>query len=136
MKKRQLIVFWVTIIVILNGCGTIDIFNSDDSIWEAEQLYEESEAFTSLDDINNNHLLVAGYCPEFLGFEGPPVICFGNYRYCFIFDDGYVFCANHYAFYEPKGSYDSGKDFQDVYCIGRVNCTPKSGQLKVEQTRF
>lgn len=113
-----------------NGSG------EEKPLWEAEQEYKEIDGFSSAENISMDNLLVACVVKDFEHFSGavePPEKCYGNNRYCLVFKDGYVYCANLYCEYEPNGvgfgsasanstTQDNVWDrLKDVYCIGRVS---------------
>ncbi|MBR3517154.1 MAG: hypothetical protein IKO10_12670 [Lachnospiraceae bacterium] len=143
----KIICIVITVSIVLCGCAhnqtqevnSQDILVSNNSIkWESEYEYVEIENFGEIDNINMGNLLVMSVIPHnksyfMMGFV-PTVEStqwndyYTDYSICFIFRDGYVYCANEY-FYENIESEPYCLQYTDemwdhlynVFCIGRLS---------------
>ena len=140
----------ITVSIVLCGCARnqtaevniTDIPVSNNSIrWESEYEYVEIENFGKIDNINMGNLLVMSVIPHnksyyMMGFV-PTVEStqwndyYTDYSICFIFRDGYVYCANEYFYenieYEPYCLQYTDEMWDHLYNVIRI------GRLSFEE---
>ena len=134
MKSK--IIFCGAIALILCGCNadlSVDELRNIRPPKEENPYGIELENMSSVENVCVDNLIlrctIGDYDDESItvGREGV-TRCFGNCRYCFLFNDGYVYCANLYYDFAPNieiGTPDIRDDMwsklQDVYCLGRLS---------------
>ncbi|MBR3307140.1 MAG: hypothetical protein IKI75_07810 [Lachnospiraceae bacterium] len=131
-------------VLLLSGCGynsngdvsndIVEVVPEDKQVyWKEEQEYRAVDDPALISGMNTENLLIYCVLGDYnydgieSGIEGPSRF-YGNCRYCFLFNDGNVYCANLYCDWskeEGNGKHDIQDDIwdelADVYYLGRAS---------------
>ena len=106
--------------------------------WKEEEIYKEITDSCLIDNFCMKRILLMCNYADYENYDAlsniVPTRCFGNWRYCFVLEDGYVYCANIYHDFSPGKEVfyssmldelltdeDKWHELQDIFCIGRVS---------------